>query len=210
MQTPQKTQSLRPFKQRKSLATRQEEIAGIWAKLPNKIPVEHYPRERFLPPLDKTEFLVPQELTATQVLSILRGCLVLWASEGFSLLVNNKSLVSMNVIMAEVHGDYQDEDGFVDMTCAPQEKFGCLGSGKTSAERVKNLASHVRRDGPAPVWVGGSGHRRTSQAGPVSQSPLWGSWLLWVSLWVPGWHHPQKEQGEGMRSKEPRQQLACP
>uniref|UniRef100_A0A673T8R8 Uncharacterized protein n=1 Tax=Suricata suricatta TaxID=37032 RepID=A0A673T8R8_SURSU len=129
MQTPQKTQSLRPFKQRKSLG-QVLRVAGFWPRDGGKDTVEHYPRERFLPPLDKTEFLVPQELTATQVLSILRGCLVLWASEGFSLLVNNKSLVSMNVIMAEVHGDYQDEDGFVDMTCAPQEKFGCLGSAR--------------------------------------------------------------------------------
>uniref|UniRef100_A0A673T200 Uncharacterized protein n=1 Tax=Suricata suricatta TaxID=37032 RepID=A0A673T200_SURSU len=124
MQTPQKTQSLRPFKQRKSL--------GKFPEDSSQVIVGRYPKERFLPALGKTEFLVLQELTMTLFLQIIWE--VTEASEGFSLLVNNKSLVSMNVTMAEVHGDYQDEDGFVDMTCAPQETFGCLGSGKTSAE----------------------------------------------------------------------------
>ncbi|XP_046932389.1 microtubule-associated proteins 1A/1B light chain 3C-like [Lynx rufus] len=144
MQPPQKTQSLRPFKERKSLATRREEVARIQAKFPSKIlvrlpVVEHYPRERFLPPLDKTRFLVLQALTMTLFLSVIRSRLVLGASEAFYLLVNNKSLVSMSVTMAEVYRDYQDEDGLVYVTHSSQEMFDCLGSRKTlpsSAEHV--------------------------------------------------------------------------
>ncbi|XP_027631040.1 microtubule-associated proteins 1A/1B light chain 3C isoform X1 [Tupaia chinensis] len=111
-------------------ATRQEEVAGIRAKFPNKIPVivERYPRERFLPLLDKTKFLVPQELTMTQFLSIIRSRMVLRATEAFYLLVNNKSLISMSVTMAEIYRDYKDEDGFLYMTYASQEMFGSPGS----------------------------------------------------------------------------------
>uniref|UniRef100_A0A3Q3X8I0 Uncharacterized protein n=1 Tax=Mola mola TaxID=94237 RepID=A0A3Q3X8I0_MOLML len=64
----------RPFKQRKSFATRRQEVAGIRSKFPNKIPViiERYEREKYLPPLDKTKFLVPHELTVTQFVTIIR------------------------------------------------------------------------------------------------------------------------------------------
>ncbi|XP_069385725.1 microtubule-associated proteins 1A/1B light chain 3C isoform X2 [Paralichthys olivaceus] len=63
----------KPFKLRKSFATRRQEVAGIRSKFPNKIPViiERFDREKFLPPLDKTKFLVPHELSMTQFITII-------------------------------------------------------------------------------------------------------------------------------------------
>ncbi|VTJ76225.1 Hypothetical predicted protein [Marmota monax] len=58
--------------------------------------------------------------------------MVLRVTEAFYLLVNNKSLDSMNVTMAEIYRDYKDEDGFVYMTYTSQETFGSLGSADLS------------------------------------------------------------------------------
>ena len=51
-----------------------EEVAGIRHTFPNKIPVrvERYQTEKNLPQLDKTKFLVPQEITMSQFVTIIR------------------------------------------------------------------------------------------------------------------------------------------
>uniref|UniRef100_A0A672PUU3 Uncharacterized protein n=1 Tax=Sinocyclocheilus grahami TaxID=75366 RepID=A0A672PUU3_SINGR len=50
---------------------RKQEVVGIRTKFPTKIPVRS--AEKHLPPLDKTKFLVPQELTMSQFVSIISG-----------------------------------------------------------------------------------------------------------------------------------------
>ncbi|KAE8602063.1 hypothetical protein XENTR_v10013868 [Xenopus tropicalis] len=124
MQSNQKNSQ--PFKQRKSLASRKEEVIGIKAKFPTKIPVivERYRREKYLPLLDKTKFLVPKDLSMMQFINIIRNRMNLSATQAFYLLVNNKSLASMSLTMAELYRDHKDEDGFLYMTYASQEMFG--------------------------------------------------------------------------------------
>uniref|UniRef100_A0A3Q2CLI3 Microtubule-associated protein 1 light chain 3 gamma n=1 Tax=Cyprinodon variegatus TaxID=28743 RepID=A0A3Q2CLI3_CYPVA len=109
-----------------SAATRRHEVAGIRSKFPNKIPViiERYEKEKYLPPLDKTKFLVPHELTMTQFVTIIRNRMALLPSQAFYLLINNSGLASMSLTMAQVYKDHQDEDGFLYMTYASQEMFG--------------------------------------------------------------------------------------
>ena len=49
-------------------------MASIRTKFPNKVPVivERYYKEKDLPILDKTKFLVPEELTLSQFVTIIR------------------------------------------------------------------------------------------------------------------------------------------
>jgi len=123
---PNENASTKPFKQRKTLATRREEVAGIRAKFPTKIPVivERYSKETTLPVLDKTKFLVPQELTMSQFVTIIRNRMAINANQAFYLIVNNKSMASMSKTLAEVYRENKDEDGFLYVTYASQEMFG--------------------------------------------------------------------------------------
>ena len=73
-------------------ASRIEEVQGIRSKFPNKVPVivERFHKERSLPQLDKTKFLVPQELTMSQFVTIIRNRMAISATQTFFLLIEDK------------------------------------------------------------------------------------------------------------------------
>ncbi|XP_066466494.1 microtubule-associated proteins 1A/1B light chain 3C-like [Tiliqua scincoides] len=106
---------------------RKSEVAAIRIKFPTKLPVilERYPKERMLPALNKFKFLVPQDLTMGQFVTIIRNRMSITSTQAFYFLVDgSRSLVNMSSTMAEVYTTYKDEDGFLYMTYASQEMFG--------------------------------------------------------------------------------------
>ncbi|XP_022245027.1 microtubule-associated proteins 1A/1B light chain 3C-like isoform X3 [Limulus polyphemus] len=112
---------------RHPLTTRRLEVADIKEKFPNKIPVivERYHKESNLPVLDKTKFLVPLELTMSQLVTIIRNRLSIGANQAFYLIIDNKSMASMSRTLSEIYIENKDEDGFLYVTYASQEMFGC-------------------------------------------------------------------------------------
>ncbi|XP_077522344.1 microtubule-associated protein 1 light chain 3 alpha-like isoform X2 [Amblyomma americanum] len=106
--------------------SRKEEVTNIRQRFPSKIPVivERYAKEKNLPLLDKTKFLVPQELTMSQFVSIVRNRLQISACQSFYLLVDNKSMANLSKTLSDVYADWHDEDGFLYITYASQEMFG--------------------------------------------------------------------------------------
>ncbi|KPP66294.1 microtubule-associated proteins 1A/1B light chain 3C-like [Scleropages formosus] len=122
----ERTERPRPFKERKSFAQRKQEVDVIREKFPGKVPVilERYRREKYLPLLEKTKFLVPEELTMTQFVGVVRNRLCLTPRHAFYILINNRGIASMSLTMGEVYREHQDADGFLYMTYASQEAFG--------------------------------------------------------------------------------------
>lgn len=89
-----------------------------------QIIVERYYKETDLPVLDKKKFLVPQELTMSQFISIIRSRMKLTSNRALFFLVNNRSLVALSKSLAEIYAENRDEDGFLYIYYASQEVFG--------------------------------------------------------------------------------------
>nr|XP_004931347.2 uncharacterized protein LOC101746017 isoform X2 [Bombyx mori] len=105
---------------------RKEEVMAIKSKFPTKIPliVERYHKERNLPTLDKKKFLVPEDITMSQFLVIIRNRIRVKPNQALYLIINNRSMLSMSLTMAQAYENYGDEDGFLYITYASQEVFG--------------------------------------------------------------------------------------
>ncbi|NXX51641.1 MLP3C protein, partial [Tricholaema leucomelas] len=91
---------------------------------PLQVIVERYQKERTLPPLTRTKFLVAEDLPLAHFASALRSRLCLASSQTFYLLLDNKALPGVAMTMQELYQASKDEDGFLYLTYASQEMFG--------------------------------------------------------------------------------------
>ncbi|XP_049825109.1 microtubule-associated proteins 1A/1B light chain 3C-like isoform X2 [Aethina tumida] len=107
---------------------RKEEVLAIRNRFPTKIPVivQRFYKETHLPYLDKSKFLVPQEITMSQFQTIIRNKMHMGQNQAMYLLVNNRTMTSLSLTMSEVYTEHAGIDGFLYITYASQEVFGCL------------------------------------------------------------------------------------
>jgi len=132
-----------PFKMKKALPARLQETNNIKTRFPSKIPVvvERYKKEKELPILDKTKFLVPEDISMSQFHSIIRNRMSVKPSQAFFLMVNRKSLMSLSMTMAEVYEQECEKDGFLYMIYCSQEGFG--GFDNTEGEVVDEDSTDI-------------------------------------------------------------------
>ena len=112
------------FKNKFSFEKRRSEVQRILKKYPNRIPiVVEIAENSSLPPLDKSKYLVPEELTISQFIYIIRKRLKLQPDQALFIFVNNCLLTSTS-LMKEVYKEHKEESGFLMIIIREESTFG--------------------------------------------------------------------------------------
>lgn len=113
------------FKSKHSFEIRVDEAARIRIKYPGRIPVivEKSPRDKMLPSIDKSKFLVPSDLTVGQFTFVIRKRMTL-APESALFVFCDNMLPTTSSQMGELYMGHQDRDGFLYMQYCGENTFG--------------------------------------------------------------------------------------
>ena len=106
---------------------RKQSSDKIKRQFPDKIPVicEKDPHSKTLNDIDKTKYLVPNDLTVAQFSFMIMKRLQLDQKEAFFLLVNGQHSISGNTSLIDVYEKYKDEDdGYLYIAYASQLTWG--------------------------------------------------------------------------------------
>ena len=98
-------------------------IDTLRAQHPHRVPIVMAQHEGCPYTLDKTKYLVPDDLTAQQFLYVLRKRLRLRASEAMFLMCG-ASLVPGNATAQELHAKHADDEGVLRLTYSAENVFG--------------------------------------------------------------------------------------
>ena len=81
-------------------------------------------QEKSLPAIDKVKYLVPQELSVSQLATIVRNRLSLCQTQSLFLFTSSGQMLQLSMIVEVAHSLHTDQDGFLYVTYSSQEAFG--------------------------------------------------------------------------------------
>ena len=112
------------FKGKFSFEKRKAEAERVLAKYPDRIPViVEQSSGNKLPPIDKTKFLVPNDLTIGQFVYVIRKRIKLSSEKAIFLMIDSK-LPATSALLSQVYQESKDEDSFLYMTYSGENVFG--------------------------------------------------------------------------------------
>ncbi|KAK0413912.1 hypothetical protein QR680_007054 [Steinernema hermaphroditum] len=115
------------YKERRMLSQRKRLFAEVTQKNPGKIPliIERLRGEKYLPVIDRCQFLVTETTTVAELTAVIRRRLVLTSDQSLVIFINEKTIPSPLTSMWKLYEDERDEDGFMYVTYSSQSYFGC-------------------------------------------------------------------------------------
>jgi GABA(A) receptor-associated protein len=122
---PRPSKTSYEFKLRYPFDRREKESQRIRQKYSDKIPIVLEKAETSdVPVLDKTKYLVPEDLTVGQFMFTIRQKIKLDSSESIFFFVNNEYIPAVSETMSELYNNKKDADGFLYITYSKMEAFG--------------------------------------------------------------------------------------
>ena len=113
------------FQKKFSFDKRKQEANRILEKFPDKIPViVEQGKSDKLTKIDKSKFLVPQDITVGQFMTIIRKRIQLQEHEALFLFVKNNTLPANSTTIVNVYEQNKSDDGFLYMTYCGENVFG--------------------------------------------------------------------------------------
>jgi GABA(A) receptor-associated protein len=112
------------FKKKFDFEKRRNEAKRIMDKYPERVPiiVENSVNSN-LPPLGKTKYLVPIDLSIGQFMYVIRKRIKLSPDQALFIFINS-TLPSSAVPMSQLYKEHKDKDGFLYATISGESTFG--------------------------------------------------------------------------------------
>jgi len=112
------------FKNKYLFEIRKSESKKIREKYPERIPVIVEPAYKStLNKIDKTKFLVPENLTVGNFLTVIRKRIKLSSDQALFIFINN-NLPCVSQTIGSVFNDFKDTDGFLYLVYTEENTFG--------------------------------------------------------------------------------------
>lgn len=112
------------FKEKTPLDKRTQESEQIRKKYPDRIPiiVEKY-KDCKLPDVDKCKYLVPNDMTMSKFIFVVRKRIQLDSSQALFITVNGV-MATAGQTLGDLYDDQKDEDGFLYVVYTSENTFG--------------------------------------------------------------------------------------
>jgi len=122
---PKPSKSNYEFKMLHSFEKRKEEAERLKNKYPNKVPIIVEKSDRSnISDVDKTRYLVPEDITVGQFMYILRKGIKLTAEMSMFLFIDNQFIPATGKTLKEIYRDHADKDNFLYITYTGENTFG--------------------------------------------------------------------------------------